>query len=433
MKFRLHKPTAKKCRIYQMLKRSARGKHLSFHTPGHKLGKWDITELSYSDNLCAPQGCIAEAEREIAELLGAKKSFILTDGSTSGVLSALYAAKKLGAQKIALFEKSHKSVFNGCSLLGLTPLVYGEEKEEELPFPPTMSALKGNFPSLLAQADALFITSPTYYGRVADLREIGEYCKAEGKLLLVDGAHGGHLRFEKDLYAGTYADIWVDGVHKSLPALTQGAVVSAKTQEAATALSEGVSVFRTTSPSYPIMASVEYAVKYPRNEGLEAQVRRWAQEEERIFLAEDWTKVCALFGERAFAVEKELQERGIYAEFCDGNAIEFYLSPATTGKELRALKKQLKRLFAKYPYVEQKSVRHNPAPALLPENGKTEWVALQEAEGKMAASDVGMFPPCTPLIRRGQRIEGEKITLLLSAANAYGTADGKICIYSEEA
>ena len=80
-----------------MLFKSGKEKHLSFHTPGHKAGKWDITELAYSDNLSSPSGCIAEAERDVAQILGAKKSFILTDGSTAGVLAMLYAAKTLGA------------------------------------------------------------------------------------------------------------------------------------------------------------------------------------------------------------------------------------------------------------------------------------------------------------------------------------------------
>ena len=99
-----------KCKIYQMLSAHARGRHLSFHTPGHKVGAWDITELGFSDNLSCPRGCIAEAEKDIANILGAKKSFILTDGSTSGVLAILHAAKGCGVKKIAFCEASHKSL-----------------------------------------------------------------------------------------------------------------------------------------------------------------------------------------------------------------------------------------------------------------------------------------------------------------------------------
>jgi arginine/lysine/ornithine decarboxylase len=113
-RFLKNKAVLAECKIYQMLKKNSGARHLSFHTPGHKVGAWDITELSFSDNLSCPRGCIAEAEKDIARILGAEKSFLLTDGSTAGVLSMLYAVKSLGAQTVLVCEASHKSVFNGC-------------------------------------------------------------------------------------------------------------------------------------------------------------------------------------------------------------------------------------------------------------------------------------------------------------------------------
>ncbi len=96
------------CRIAQMLRKQK--KHLSFHTPGHKRAGADITELSYSDNLASPRGVIAQAEREIARILGAEKSYILTDGSTCGVHAMLYALKAAGASSVAYSAASHASV-----------------------------------------------------------------------------------------------------------------------------------------------------------------------------------------------------------------------------------------------------------------------------------------------------------------------------------
>lgn len=414
-----------------MLAESAREKHLSFHTPGHKVGKWDITELAYSDNLSSPRGCIAEAEQEIAAILGAYKSFILTDGSTAGVLSMLYAAKSLGARAVAVFASSHKSVFNGCKLLGLTPLVYtgtGESAQN----PPTASELKSNFAPLLERADALFITSPSYYGQVAELKALRKLCDERGKLLLIDGAHGGHLHFDKENYAGAYADMWVDGVHKSLPSLTQGAVVSAREKKYADALLDGVQIFRTTSPSYPIMASVEYAVKYPRNEKLERAVRAYANTCARIEKATDWTKLCVLFGESAFDAEKDLRNKGVYPEFCDGNAVVFYLSPALPMRNFKSLKKELAKLFKKYPYTPQKAVKSVPTPLIFEKNTPTEWVEWSEAEGRICACACGLFPPCTPLLQAGERIGAEKIALLQKASNVYGIADGKIAVVKQD-
>ncbi len=406
---------------------------MAFHMPGHKAGKWDITELSYSDNLCAPRGCIAEAEKEIAEILGAKKSFLLTDGSTSGVLSMLYAAKALGVQKIALAQDAHKSFFHGCEILGLTPLVYPTKKEKSIPFPYTMSELTERFSCVLTEADALFITSPNYYGGVADLKGLRAYCNERKKLLLIDGAHGGHLHFERNLYAGEYADMWVDGVHKSLPALTQGAVVSAKAG-CVEALRRGVEIFRTSSPSYPIMASVEYAVKCPRNLRLEKEVAalRKRLSAGRVLPSEDWTKLCVLFGKGAFAANEALERMGIYPEFCDGEVIEFYLSPHTKIREIRRLERALNALFQRYPCEGNNYVERVPAPLVSLQNQRTEWIALAGAAGRICAGDCGMFPPCTPLIVAGERVSEEKIKLLQAAANVYGLVDGKIIVLTEE-
>ena len=422
-----------RCHIYQMLKNNAAKKHLSFHTPGHKIGKWDITELSFSDNLSCPRGPIAQAEQDVAKILGAEKSFILTDGSTSGILSMLHAARALGVQKLAICENSHKSVLNACVLLGITPLFYPEKTSGKIPKPYTIYELNTEFPEILQTADALFFTSPNYYGNVADFKEIRAFCDREGKLLLVDGAHGGHLHFDKTLHAGGFADMWVDGVHKNLPVFTQGAIVSARDKKCADVLRIAVDIFRTTSPSYPIMASVEYGVKYPQNVRLENKVRAFANEQKRIALGEDWTKLCAVFGKYAFEAEKSLEKQGVYAEFCDGNVVMFYLSPATKAWQFEKLKGLLNKLFAKYPLIEEiieknneNSVQRNPAPCICEISGETEWVEIAKSEGKICTLPCGMFPPCTPLIHKGERITKEQINLLQQADNVYGLVDGKI-------
>ena len=415
--------TLKQCKIYKMLLEDSFKEHLSFHTPGHKVGAWDITELSFSDNLSSPKGCIAEAEKDIAEILGAAKSFILTDGSTSGVLSMLCAAKNLGVKTVAFCVNSHKSVFNGCKLLGLTPLIFEGKTQNEVG--------KYALSAIFDGADALFFTSPDYYGNIVDLKTIREYCDKTGKLLLIDGAHGGHLHFDKNAYAGAYADLWVDGVHKSLPAFTQGAVVSARTEVLAEKLHEGVDIFRTTSPSYPIMASVEYAVKYPRNNELEK--RAWAlQQNLRILKNDDWTKVCTLFGENAFEAEKALEAEGIYPEFCDGNIVTFYLSPATALKDFEKLENRLKSLFEAYPYAPKKVSQQIHTPLVLDKNAKTEWLEIAQAEGKMCAASCGLFPPCTPLIFAGERITKEKLELLEKANNVFGINENKVLVLKEE-
>ena len=404
--------TRKNCHVYQMLKNSK--PHLSFHTPGHKVGKWDLTELSFSDNLSSPRGCIAKAELDIAQILHANASFILTDGSTSGVLSMLYSAKSLGVKTLALPARVHKSATNACHVFGIKTLPFSALDEIE---------------KALEKADALFVVSPDYYGNIPPLKALRELCDRQNKLLIIDGAHGGHLHFSPDYYAGEFADMWVDGVHKSLPALTQGAVVSAKTEKTAEALREGVQIFRTTSPSYPIMASVEYAVKYPRNARLEKAVFEYAKTQPRVLVQQDWTKLCARFGEHAFDVCARLEKQGIFAEFCDGDYVVFYLSPATPFRAWKRLKSTLEKLFKLYPFTQTQRL---PAPVILQKNNEEEWVDISFCEGRVCAKDCGLFPPCTPLILRGEQITKEKIQLLQKTANVYGVFEEKICVFKKE-
>ncbi len=323
-------------RIAEMLKAQKR-RHISFHTPGHKRPGADITELSYSDNLASPKGVLSLAEREVAEILGADKSFLLTDGSTSGVLSMIYAFRLAGGKKLALPVFSHGSALHACKALGVSPVWIFSKTSFGIPEQPSEKEIE----KALQQADGLFLTSPDYYGFLAPLSFAKELCKEAGKPLLVDGAHGGHLHFTND-HAGKFADLWVDGVHKSLPALTQGAVVSAK-GEWVQRLQTAVKTFRTTSPSYPILASVEAAVKFPRNLKIETLANEFKKQYGCV-KNDDWTKVLVPFGACARDASEMLEKKGIYAEFCDGNYLLFYLSPCTKPKELKILGRELCRL-----------------------------------------------------------------------------------------
>lgn len=322
------------CHIAEMLR--AQKKHVSFHTPGHKRAGADITELSYSDNLLSPAGVIAAAERDTAEILGAARTFFLTDGSTSGVFSMIWAAKRAGVRSLAVPVYSHRSVQNACLALGVSIVPVPQQTRAGLPLPPREEEIG----AALSRADALLLTSPDYYGYFPPLEGARALCKAREKPLIIDGAHGAHLHFSR-MHAGKFADMWVDGAHKSLPALTQGAAVSAASAAWAERLAEGVRIFRTTSPSYPILASVEYAFKYPRNlktEGLaEALKGRLG-----AVSNDDWSKIVVPFGARADEAQRALEARGIYPEFNDGNYILFYLSPCTKESELKKLERTLR-------------------------------------------------------------------------------------------
>lgn len=438
--------------ILHMLRSQKR--HISFHTPGHKRAGMDITELPYSDDLSDPKGVLALAQADAGRILGAKQSFFLTDGSTCGVFCMLYALRSRGCLHICVPTYAHKSVFHACEVMGLTPVLLPQETVGGIPRQPSREAIA----KALSEADALLLTSPDYYGFFAPLAAARELCDEQNKPLAVDGAHGSHLH-GTPMHAGGFADLWVDGVHKSLPALTQGAIVSAK-GDWAQALRAGVERFRTSSPSYPILASIEYAVKYPRNARIEAAADR----AKRLLSAlknDDWTKIVLFFGDAADGAEAYLEAHGVYPEFCDGNYLLFYLSPATKVRELQKLVRLVRKLKraepalaaqaaracdaiaqsgSVAPYSEQGPQSSAAAPASEASasdmaGGKqvrTVMLLPDEAVGRVCARACGMVPPCLPLIVRGEVVTAEKAARLKRARHTFGMTDGRIAVFSEE-
>ena len=405
------------CHILEML-RAQKRPHISFHTPGHKRAGADITELSYSDNLLSPRGVIARAEEDIAGITGAYRAFLLTDGSTSGVHSMLLALREAGIGRVAYPAFCHKSVKDACYLFGLE----GREiASSRVPYPrqPSLSAIE----EALGGAEALLLTSPDYYGNFPPLKEAAALCRAQNKPLVLDGAHGAHL-YGTEFYAGNFARMWVDGAHKSLPALTQGAAVFAADAFWADKLASSVVRCRTTSPSYPILASVEYAYKYPRSEGLVREAEAWKR---RLGAEEnaDWTKLLVPFGSECDRAEAFLERRGIYPEFNDGNFLMFYLSPCTKGRELA----RLGRLIGKLP---RGSIAAAEASQGIPA-GRTVWLAPEEAVGRICAQECGLFPPCMPLVCVGERVSEASAARLQTAHSVFGMREGKMLVFEEDA
>ena len=438
--------------IYSELKKQSRFDK-SFHVPGHKahgdfkskftVAPLDITELSYSDNLACPNGIIADAQRDIAEILGAEKSYILTDGSSSGVLSMIYAVKGRGT-KIIVPRNCHQSVWNACKIFNLEPVIVQGENKDGLMTPPSPELIKELIENDIT-IGAMIVTSPDYYGRVAPLKEYSEILKKNKRLLIVDGAHGSHLAFEENRrgYAGVYADIWVDGVHKSLPVLTQGAVVSVNNKELISALEEGLNIFRTTSPSYPIMASVEYGIKFVKNNEklLSDTVAAVNLFREKCVLpvlqTDDWTKIVVDFSAKGICADRaaeRLEKKGIYAELSDGRYIIFYVSVMTTAAELNRLNsaissiasnKKLKGTYVKRPLIPENDRTFSFQYAL---KSKRELISLKNAAGRMCAMSAGITPPCIPVVVAGEMITKEVIEVLSAANATFGIADGKIWV-----
>ena len=199
----------------------------------------------------------------------------------------------------------------------------------------------------------MLLTSPGYYGGVCDLAALRRICDAHKAPLLIDGAHGAFMPFDAACaasYAGRFADLWVDGSHKTMPTFTQGALLCGRAAWRAAA-EEAVQLFRTTSPSYPVMASVEYGVKYMAEEGaaLCAAVRadRAAAEallkaagircfpSQTLSLAAD----LAPAGISPRAMARALEQEDIWCELEDGRYLLVYNSPLTPPGALLAFAK----------------------------------------------------------------------------------------------
>ncbi len=440
--------------IYNQLKKYS-GAEKSFHMPGHKakadfkklfpVADMDVTELPYSDNLANPSGVIAAAQRDIASILGAARSCILTGGSSLGVFAMLYAASKRGS-KVIVPRNSHQSVWNACRVLELEPIIVQGETKDGIMLPPPPETVE-----YIAENDAtvagLIVTSPDYYGNLAPLGDYACILKKYKKILMVDGAHGAHLAFapEREGYAGKFADIWVDGAHKTLCTLTQGAILNINDSELFADAEEGLSVFCTTSPSYPIMASVEYGVKYLANnpsayeKAAEAALSLRGHKGIKVYPSGDWAKIavdCAPYNVSADEVSAQLEKRNIYCEFSDGRYVLFYISPAVEAGDIKRIGKIIKPLLSN----KKLAGTYRPRPVVPPMarsysflyafKKPAEWVEPERAVGRMCAQNFGLMPPCIPVCVAGEMITDAAVRAL-SGGKTYGLRNGKIKVVAK--
>ena len=447
-----------KLHIYGALKAYKTPPFARFHMPGHKANARrfpfagaaaDITELSFSDCLEAPDGIIAAAQSEIAHALGAAFSHILTDGSSCGVFAMLYAAH---VRKVVAARNSHKSVYHACAVLGIEPILLRNPCKDGVLLPPTAADVAAALQTA-GNDCAVLLTSPDYFGNVADLAGIRAVCEGFGVPLLVDGAHGAYLRFDAaapGVYAGCHADLWVDGSHKTMPTLTQGALLNGRDARFAAAVREGLNIFRTTSPSYPIMASVEYGVQYMAQRGASliaarrkdlARARQilqkfglFAYDGQTLSLAVDFGRA----GIAPRAVQRRLEACGIYAEAEDGRYLLFYGSPLLPQGAFARLARRIGRIV-RDPALQgtaelraEEPVYGQPAYGYAVALGaKRALVPLAESAGRIAACNAGITPPCCPSVVAGERITAEVAAALAQAEHVFGLQDGKIAVVLE--
>lgn len=280
-----------------------------FHMPGHKRREIpdgipggfpdpygiDITEIDGFDNLHHAEGILKDAMDEAAAIYGTDRSWYLVNGSTCGILSAVFATTENGG-KILTARNCHKAVYHAICLNRLeAEYLYPEEitefginggiRAEDVRKALEKDAMhcagnSGDVRGKITKIQAVLITSPTYEGVVSDIRVIADVAHEYGIPLIVDEAHGAHLEYADQCHsfpksALEYgADIVIQSLHKTLLCFTQTAILHVKGKLVdQDRISRYLSMFQTSSPSYLFMAGMERCIRYMDGDGRNEMIR----------------------------------------------------------------------------------------------------------------------------------------------------------------
>lgn len=441
--------------IYNALIRYQKGQLISLHVPGHKNGAMfpekgygtfrhllsiDMTELPGLDDLHRPTGVIDEAEKLLSAFYHTEKSWFLIGGSTVGNL-AMMQALCTGGDRVLIQRNCHKSVTNGVRLAGARPVFLGPEADAATmlataPAPATVKEALQHYP----EAKALVLTNPNYYGMTTDLTPLIEQAHEQGVPVVVDEAHGAHFALGRPfpnsaLRSG--ADAVVHSAHKTLPAMTMGAYLHVQgpriDQES---VSEALRLLQSTSPSYPILASLDLARHYMAQQteadlaAIYERVSRFRYELTRFpqftvvgkgskaYASVDPLKItlqtrCALNG---FQLSQCLAREGIHAELADPLHVLFIMPLARFDEQ--AILDRIASALADVrpggsPPPPLRDLRF-PRLSVPVETSGThgETVPLREAAGRIAMQEVTPYPPGVPLVFQGERITEAQVTAI---------------------
>ena len=433
---------------------------VSFHMPGHKGSKLyrecgygefldsfmdcDITEIPGADNLFQAESILREAQERYAKLYEVKKSYLQINGSSGANIAAMLATVPKG-KKIIMARNCHKSCFNALSLGDIRPVyVYPELIEEygisgAVPPEDIERLLEEN-----RDAEAVILPSPNYYGICSDIKRIAEIVHKHNKILIVDQAHGAHLKFFSRFgikhmpvsaeEAG--ADIIVNSIHKTLASLTESALLNVNSDRVDLQLLEDrLQAIESTSPSYILMASLDINASIIAERG-EELFSRWAETLDWFYAKADSirglrtinnlpgldrTKINISFGDLGISgAELEqmlMNEFGIFIELFTGDLLMCMTGIGSTEGDIRRLAEALEKISE--TGGRKKSERSNNKrsrayqPAAKAELSdvpvKKRKVKLTEAEGLVCASSIIPYPPGIPFICPGERITAESI------------------------
>lgn len=435
-----------------------------------QLYRMDITETEGFDNLHQPQGILLKLQEKAAELCGAEESFYLVNGSTGGILSAVSAALPAGGH-ILMARNCHKSAYHAAYLRNLKISYLYPEVLEEYDVCEAVTA-KQVREALMREPDtgAVLVVSPTYEGRIADIGAIAEAVHERGIPLIVDEAHGAHLGFSREVRENSCrqgADLVVQSVHKTLPALTQTALLHVNGERVdRELLRRFLRIYQTSSPSYLLMASIDNALQYLEQDAAGAYTQFRKRYEEMLeslsrcrvlkFLPADRerqdlgkllisVKNTEMTGRQLYDIL--LNEYGIQTEMAADSYVlaMFTLNDRQEGYDrmreaLLEVDEGLRRRQSsgkegRYRPEETEEAGHRAEEPGMetghraektreagyrPEepgmeacslteawDGEREEIPLEESGGRLAGEFVNLYPPGIPLLVPGERITGE--------------------------
>ena len=437
------------------------------HMPGHKRAlmpsdclpyEWDITEIYGADDLHDADGILRYAMARAADLWGSRRTWFLVGGSTCGILAAIRAAAPFGSEIIAA-RNCHRSVFHAIELGGYKVHWIIPEQDEEF------DICKGITPDQIRSAvkkhpdsTAVVLTSPTYEGIISDIRSISDICSAMGIPLIVDEAHGAHLGLfaEGGFPDGAVrcgADVVVQSLHKTLPSMTQTAILHLQGDLVSEReIERQLGIFETSSPSYPLMISIDSCVKLLREEGdvlfgqwkhnldqfyrdaeefrtIKVLSNEQAERRTRKFSSRDRSKILVSFREGGMRGVKAAQilrnKYGIEAEMSCGMNVLFMTGPGDSEENFNKLYEALRSMDivlwrrgetqnkARVPISVPKV--HTACSILEAVNDPHEDVPVKDSEGRICGEYLYVYPPGIPILAPGEYIKSEHIKAVMRA------------------
>ena len=420
--------------------------------PGHKrnkdffvdnLFKLDMTEIDGLDNLHNAAGIIKTAQVECAKIFGAEQSFFVVNGASSAVMAAIFSVCSEN-EKIIVMRASHKSLYYALELTGATAYYLYPKKCFNIACGIDYEELD----KLLAIDDvkAVFITNPNYEGFCLDIKKICEMTHNHKKILIVDEAHGSHFIFHKKFPESALksgADIVINSLHKTLPCLTQSAVLHVNNGSInIERLKKYLAMFQTSSPSYIFMSVIDSVLKkisvddfYNNYVKKLLAVRKELYKNKVIQLVNkddiqkfglkdlDISKFTFMVNSdlKPFEVEKILREKfKLQIEMCGLNHFIALSTIADTDFGFELLLDSINYLeknlhYKKNVFEVENSVKPQK---VLPIKKATEshkkFVCLKNSVNKICADYIIPYPPGIPLV-----VPGEVITRQITNAIKY--------------